>query len=367
MPDTVHMALTVNEVDPATLEANSNAALFCGSHFLTFNTMHRTLLGRFRTHLWLNYITNAEHYDSEMYVHRMMIAVKLHRKNILREMQHGDLINDQQRHLTWMGILPLLSLIWMCLSADYFDVPGIEHPQTFLDQRHNARLLAWETLEEYHQTEGELGDLLRLSWSQLVDEMNDRLIHKDDVISPARRLLQASNALSPPPRPKGFKLHPLPTGVFDPRNEGNLMAFYANFTPKPSPHKTKRLNDQLPERLFAWSNLAEGTTAATPDGTAYSTGSSITGGRSYPIDVLNIRRGTLQSNVPQVEAQSELITPAWYNKSIWSVEEVVAKKSSELGDPAWIFRQEGGSPFSQEQWIGYMRQEVEEPESEDNT
>lgn len=354
MPDTGHMAFTVSEADPSTLESFTNVALFQGSHFLCLNTMHRTLLGRLRTHLWLDHITNAEHRDSEMYLHRMMIWVKQNRHSFLIDLVHLRELIHAETVTSRLGILHALSLIWMCISADYFDVPESDHPQTFLDQRHNARLLAWETLDEFLHIEGELGDLIRLSWSQLVAELNDRLIHKDDVISPARRVIQAAHDLPPPIRPKNLKLHPLPASVLDPANIHNLEAFYAHFTPRPTPHPTRRLNDHLPTSLFAWSNIAEGTIAVNEDGTAYRPGERHPND-VHRVDVLSSRRGVENAFDPR-DIPLDLRTEWSQTQGGYAEDEIkrLSHNENSKQPSTWIFRHEGGLPNSTEEWIGYV-------------
>lgn len=191
------MVLTVSVTNPDTLESETLATLVTGSHFYSMVTMDKTLLGRIRTQTWDKFVTNAEHQDTEIFLHRIAFWIVQNHAEIFCTEEEIDEDLCVNKILSCFGISQVLCLIWMCICPEFFDKGKAVHSESFLSQRHNTQVVCQNLLHKMLATEGKLGECIQACWSQLADEMDNHVIHKDDVISPARCLIMTVRNSTP--------------------------------------------------------------------------------------------------------------------------------------------------------------------------
>lgn len=292
-PNTSHMVATVSE-----LGSNDTGSLCSGGHFYSNRNLARTLLGRWRDALWNRFITNATHPEGEAQLQRMYMYYDLLEK-----------LDQDQGCTLPIDPLSLAALTLMCVCPSIFipsphATPDFNAENTFQAQRRNVSLLAAERLKKWSAE----GGLMWECWVQLVEEMEDLVSRKDDILLPMRHLVtQASKG-------KGEKSSAF---VLYPHFAKRLEQFY-------SPPYSTRIGKGALHRH--WSNLANGT--ATFDET--------NGKATYPDRVGSIN--THATYPMQARGQSTGEFPAGEDAS-WSVE-LQAKLADHLEG-----LQKGDGPF----------------------
>lgn len=248
-PDTIHVVLTLAEVG-----SKLPASTVVGAHFYAMPTMHKTLISKLREVLWGLTITNSEHPLAEANLHWIGFLMAETFERYLRHYEEMEERSGKEETTDGdqYGILQANALCYILLSAEALTAPLPngelpQLPQSFLDQRHNARMMA---LEYYDRLKAD-GGLAWRSWKQLVAEMNDRIVNRDDITSVMRNFIELAKEL-----PSKRKNHP--TTVFDPRFTETRIKFYSTFE-----HKTawSEKYPTAPKTLPPWSNVLEGSTA----------------------------------------------------------------------------------------------------------
>lgn len=245
------MAFTVSHTDPALKSALS---VVRGHHFYAEGNLHRTMLARWRERLWPHSVTNADHWESETFLHRIAFwifrrllnpATNIDLNAIAAKVANGDSSDGSSD-----GYGPKNALVYMLMCFEVFApitrkgvTPAL--PDTFVSQQWNARAIAYEM---YLSIKRE-GGIAWESLQQLFDEMDNRIINDDDVISPIRQII--SNARKLP-----STLDDIQTDVYDPRFTTSRRKFYSK-----AQYQVPKTNSGNggPTKLFPWSNVAENT------------------------------------------------------------------------------------------------------------
>lgn len=353
-PDTPHFAVTCCEVND-NLVASTQGAMFNGSHFMCDTTMHATLLGTIRDRISNGSVTNSDHIDTKAALHRMVFrALHGYRKylhdNKLATMQVGHkkrIYNADFNHLS------VCCLIYMTLTPEWFmgpvkrGSPASRLPETFYRQRRNARTAAFELLciIKIHDKE------TWRTWCTVCAEVNDRCLHEDDVVSPARRLITAAQERS------DSENHESTGSVFDLLFRPARLEYYQDMV-HPTTEHPDHPNVLVKEVPF-WSSVAEGTFHFDEkSGTA-----------AFP--------GIYQANLPRVfdvvsplrEGCSELQPSAEFGTTFSKRKHIAlaeymsaaipedAESRSETFGNDWFEMVEGGRLDSSEWWVGTIVQE----------
>lgn len=247
---TCHMAFTVSYADDG---IKLPITFVRGGHFYADSNLHLTMISRWAERLWSVHITNAIHLEAESLLHRILFQIARHRDRLkqstTQETLQEKVANEDSSDGSYHGHLSISALIYMLLCFEMFS-PHIRSgvippmPDTFLAQQWNSRAIAYELYLDIKSEGGIAWDCL----CQVFDEMDDRLSHEDDVLSPFRPLIAKAQKL--PPILKGIK-----PNVSDGRFSGDLRRFYS----KPIHDTTPTSCDGAPKRLHPWSNVAENT------------------------------------------------------------------------------------------------------------
>lgn len=362
----MHWAITLTQVDDD-LVSQSPGALFLGAHFLDWHNLHETLICRLREVINQGNISNNEHPDAEVYLHRMVFqGLRDHIK--FTSTVTEDSLYEGNANLEFSSQYPYLgvaSLLYMAMCPEAFDIhskrvwPVARLPDTFYKERWNARIGAAEWRQRIRQQGGPLWDIIRM----VERETDDRWIHGDDIGSHCRLLTAEAQEW-------GDTAFEVPATIYDPRFRKQRAAFYA---------KTVHATADAPQypgkgatELFAWSNLAEGTISFDwQTGVAYYPGAyQINWPR--PVDVMSPLRGIYLQDSPTSKGKRRSArtqeptlgpTPApisqtisWTEQHVDYVEEEAARRGKALGVDNWWTCLEGGAIDSTTGWIGRIIQ-----------
>lgn len=346
-PGTLHSAITLSEVG-----SDLPVATVIGGHFYPMSTMHLTLMAKFREALWPNAVTNSEHPMSEAYLHWMGFHMaETYDKYWLPDAVLAD--RTKLRDTTgggWNGTLQTNCLCYILLCAESLTAPLPngdlpDFPQSFLDQRHNARVYAYEYVTKIKAEDG----FPWKSWKQLVAEMDDRIINRDDITSPFRKLVDEARNLNGNPNEDN------PPTIFDPRFKPALQQFYLE-----SEHATITNPDHPtgPKKLPPWSNISEGTIIY-QDGSVSGPAGNVVRPDWYQsrwgawTDPFLPLSGRGQTDNPEELSNMDQSTLCVINKG----EELDKLLSAKLAhNPKWLTKKSGGRIDDVDRyWIGCLR------------
>lgn len=358
--NTGHMAFTVSHSDPS---LKAPISVVRGAHFYAESNLARTMLGKWAERQWSAFVTNAEHWEAESLLHRMVFQMFRHLdRHMAATTPHAlkaKIDADDHSQGSYNGYLAKNSIIYMLLCFEIFSpivqngmVPPL--PDTFLSQQWNGRAIAYELYLKVKEEGGLAWDSL----CQVIDEMDDRILHKDDILSPVRQLVDKAQCL--PPVIKG-----IPTHIYDPRFTKTRRQFYSK------PKREVVAEKGGPTHLFAWSNIAENTILVRS-----SSPKQMSVLRSSPIQVRHIHTSDaatplalppLPESASPIEEDSDEEEEdsdeekdeeedidafvAWREKLVLEVQRIYASRASK--DRRWLERLDGGdSKDVTGTWIG---------------
>lgn len=347
------MAFTVSFADE---KRKSSLSVVKGLHFYADNNLVRTMIARWAERMWSPTVTNAEHLEAESLLHRMIFhksrhldqaTNSLHPAIIEEKLDRNDSTGGSEH-----GYMATNSLIYMLLCFDMFSqlnrndtTPPL--PDTFVGQQWNARAVAFDLYQSVKNEGGVAWDSL----CQLFDEMDDRLLNGDDVISPIRQLISKAQKL--PPLIRGIR-----PNVYHPRFDTQRRNFYAN-----AQHRTvlQKKFPGGPATLYSWSNVAENTVKAEVDPdtrrlvvfrpnhtqTRYLEGAVVT----TPF----VTQPPKEWSVGRQFNQDVIV--CWREKIVVDVREVFQNRERE--NPGWLDQLVGGAPDDTTGWwIGTLSNDV---------
>lgn len=158
------------------------------------------------------------------------------------DLQHAEI---EEEFVSECNALQVCCLVYLLMYGERFDVPTMSGiTPTFLVQRRRFKEFAKGWLSEIIAAGGTdgVGRLTWVCWTDMEAEMNDRLSHSDDVLSPIRAVIQMAHALPP-------RFNDSPANIHDRRFRQQLRDFYDGAV------------GDIPATgsIHPWSNIAEGT------------------------------------------------------------------------------------------------------------
>lgn len=343
-PDELHMVLTISLVDD-NLVADTPGTICHGVHFHNYMTLHHTLMGKIRDALSNNFITNNDHADSESSLHRMGFAVYQWWNS------SGRTAPKEGWNSSFGGYLQISCLLWMLLCPEFFNwkpkrgTLAANLPDTLIRQRYNARIMSFELISDFREQKGAQWTC----WLQIKREMDDRVLNRDDVPSPIRRLISDAQTLAP-------IYNNIPPSIYDARFQKLRHEFY---DPSTATHACIKHEDYAdypelgPDELPAWSNVAEGS-CWIDEGTGVATFSS-----RRDVMLLDRRQVLSPRQHPNSKKQRKGKFTAVDESIKWMEDALVLVKAegermSKSDKQNWWTKAEGGKADSIECWIGRL-------------
>lgn len=339
------MAFTVSHTDP---RLKSSIAVARGNHYYADSNLHRTMIARWVERQWSETATNGDHRESEGLLHRIAFRMARDSDEATPMASLEEKLENSDSSLgSRGGHMARNSIIYMLMCFDMFAplirngiIPAL--PDTFLSQQWNGRAVAYDLYLAVKQE----GGIAWESLCQLIDEMDDRVINEDDVLSPHRQLIRSAQKLP-------SVIEGIPTNIYDPRFDKSRRKFYSN--PQHTTLSTQKYVGG-PSTLPAWSNIAENTVKAKAD----PEGKTLHVWRSNPLQVRCL--DDFEALAPFVDKPSEHwpgnrdanldVFVAWREKMIVDVRKILQRQTRLKGG---LERLEGGfDNDTSSSWIGLI-------------
>lgn len=256
-PGTFHFVLTPSEVVKG--KVVTHGCMIDGAHFYNFLTMPKTMIGRLRVTHWSGLFTNADKAECVTLLHRMAFLLYLDMHLIIdipppSELQRLNDLRIGDMQYSAIGALCLAYQILAPESLEPRDANGtsLYNPDEGLAaQGWNARAVMIDFITKVREAGGWLWQL----WLRICTEMDDRILNKDDVLSPFRLLILEAQRLCKS-NIRGTKL-----SVLDIKFLAQRYAFFSTPSHAPTiPFETESADGlPIPASFPPWSHVAHGT------------------------------------------------------------------------------------------------------------